>query len=190
MNKYVTCLTCGLSCIPKDGDICSQCGGNVKSNWMDITSASLRRRQSEEVTDYPGHDVYCPASSGPNDCTCGAWIAYAETLRSMLKRALIERYTLRACIDKMAELLESAEDRIRAMGAGLPFTVRLWISVSEKLPEDGQVVDTICVDGNRYCDIVYRAGQKWPWREEDGSGYWEPAGEVSHWMPRPDSPTR
>lgn len=64
-----------------------------------------------------------------------------------------------------------------------------WIPVTERLPQDGQVVDTLMIDGNRYCDVTFRANQKWLWRYEgEDATYWEPAGDATHWMPLPEPP--
>ncbi len=63
-----------------------------------------------------------------------------------------------------------------------------WISVDDKLPEDGQEVDVYC--GYRYTDVEFKNGV---FNEVilDGDGdfdHIEPMNGVTNWMPIPESP--
>lgn len=66
-----------------------------------------------------------------------------------------------------------------------------WISVQERLPEEGQIVLVYNADGVRRASGREYSGAVWGWREEsDSCGCCDSfnAGSVTHWMPLPAPP--
>ena len=62
-------------------------------------------------------------------------------------------------------------------------TVGGWISVKERLPENGQQVVAISVDG--VCEVVNFEERTGRWLGMEG---WYPTDRIAHWMPLPKLP--
>jgi len=58
-----------------------------------------------------------------------------------------------------------------------------WISVKERLPDDGERVLTWGSRGYLFCEVAYRAYDEW-WRSMDGIWLFD----VTHWMSLPEGP--
>lgn len=59
-----------------------------------------------------------------------------------------------------------------------------WISVKDRLPEEGQEV--ICFCAGNLTNVYTWTGEGW----EDSYGYYEDDDIISHWMPMPEPPER
>ena len=86
----------------------------------------------------------------------------------------------RKCLDdlllKAAELLESVANGV---------TVQQWISVKDRLPEDGEIVLVCGSRGGVYTAVFNKPGQYRGWHKLNSkSHYCDP----THWMPLPQPP--
>ena len=107
-----------------------------------------------------------------------------NNVREKLVELLLEcdrAFDVLACYNERPRKSTSASllaDHLLANGV----TVQEWISVSERLPEDGQSVLTY---KNGICDIQTYEARKNGWVSK--SWFWSMA-TVTHWMPLPQPP--
>lgn len=66
--------------------------------------------------------------------------------------------------------------------AGVEAAQPKWISVDERLPEEGETV--LCYYESDLMGVCTRLHEIW----EDSYGYWESDDAITHWMPMPEPP--
>ena len=82
------------------------------------------------------------------------------------------------CTDSHFDYIPEIETAIKALKN------QEWISVEDRLPEDGQEV--LCFCAGNLADVYTWTGEEW----EDSYGYYEDGDIISHWMPLPDPPEK
>lgn len=66
--------------------------------------------------------------------------------------------------------------------AGVEASQPKWISVKDRLPEEGETV--LCYYESDLMGVCTRLHEIW----EDSYGYWESDDAITHWMPIPEPP--
>lgn len=66
--------------------------------------------------------------------------------------------------------------------AGVEAAQPKWISVKDRLPEEGETV--LCYYESDLMGVCTRLHEIW----EDSYGYWESDDAITHWMPMPEPP--
>lgn len=66
--------------------------------------------------------------------------------------------------------------------AGVEAAQPKWISVEDRLPEEGETV--LCYYESDLMGVCTRLHEIW----EDSYGYWESDDAITHWMPMPEPP--
>ena len=90
-----------------------------------------------------------------------------------------------AAANAIEELVAERDGWIEQERKMLIKSVPKWISVEERLPEDGGYTIVFCADGERR-HVTFAKFQKTPkrWELTGTRSYWH----VTHWMPLPSAP--
>lgn len=90
----------------------------------------------------------------------------------------------RMCADALdyIQQLENHIGELTEKVAQLEAAQPKWISVEERLPEEGETV--LCYYESDLMGVCTRLHEIW----EDSYGYWESDDAITHWMPLPEPP--